>query len=285
VGRRQVFFHARVCALLVVFAARILVAAPNPEAVLPRNEEIVRKSVEAIRADWAQAPKYTYLERDVDSKRNGPRLAKTYRVLMIDGSPYNLVTAMNDHPLSSDEKALEDRKLKREIEKRQRESAWQRQRRIAKYERERDHDHQMLNEMVNAFEFQLAGQAQVDGHHCWVMDAEPKPGYDPTDHEGRVLKEMKGRLWIDKATNQWVKVHAEVVRPVNFYGFLAKVGPGTEFDLEQQPLADGVWMPKVFNVNVHASALGFFSENSTENDSYADYQPMPQVSALLQSSQ
>jgi hypothetical protein len=30
------------------------------------------------------------------------------------------------------------------------------------------------------FEFHLAGEAQVDGHACWVLDAEPKPGYEPT---------------------------------------------------------------------------------------------------------
>jgi hypothetical protein len=34
---------------------------------------------------------------------------------------------------------------------------------------------------------------------------------------------------------------------------------------------------------VHASALGFFSEDSDESDTYRDYQPMPQALALLQS--
>jgi hypothetical protein len=43
-------------------------------------------------------------------------------------------------------------------------------------------------------------------------------------------------------------------------------------------------MPKAFSVHVHASALGFFSENSTTSDTYLDYQPMPQASALLHSS-
>ena len=44
-----------------------------------------------------------------------------------------------------------------------------------------------------------------------------------------------------------------------------------------------VWMPKTFNVRVRASALGFFSENSDESDTYLDYQPMPQALAELQS--
>jgi hypothetical protein len=252
-------------------------------AATPDPQEIVRKSVDAIREDWAQAPKYSYLERDVDSKRDNPAMAKTYRVLMIDGSPYNVVTAVNDQPLSPDEKASEQRKLEREIAKRRNESERERRRRIAKYVKERDRDHGMLQDMVNAFKFHLTGEANVDGHACWVLDAEPMPGYEPVNHEGKVLKGMKGRLWIDKATNQWVKVHAEVVKPVVFFGFLAKVGPGTEFDLEQEPVADGLWFPKMFNVRVKATALGLFSENSNDNEVYRDYQPMPQASALLQS--
>jgi hypothetical protein len=38
-----------------------------------------------------------------------------------------------------------------------------------------------------------------------------------------------------------------------------------------------------FRVRVNASALGIFSENSLEDETYRDYQPMPQALALLQS--
>lgn len=260
-----------------------IAAVGSAGAATTDPDQIVRKSVEAIQSDWAQAPKFSYLERDVESKRHSPRIAKTYRVLMIDGSPYNLVTANNDQPLSTDEKAAEQRKLKKEIEKRRTESNRERARRIAKFDKERGHEHEMLQEMVEAFQFHLAGQAQVHGRACWVLNAEPKPGYKASDHEGRVLKGMKGTLWIDQATNQWVRVHAEVVRPVSFFGFLAKVGPGTKFDLEQAPVMDNVWMPVRFNVQVYSTALGFFNEDSTHSETYLDYQLMPRASALLQS--
>lgn len=249
----------------------------------PDAQSIVRRSVDAIKQDWAEAPNYSWVERDVESKKDGVRMSKTYRVLMIDGSPYNVVTAINDQPLSPTEGAVEQKKLAKEIAKRRNESERERARRIAKYAREQQHNHAMLQEMVHAFRFDLNGQAQVDGHDCWVLDARPKPDYDPADREGRVLKGMQGKLWIDQATYQWVRVQAEVVRPVSFYGFLAKVGPGTEFHLEQEPVANGIWLPKAFDVRVKATALGFFSENSAENDSYRDYRPMPQAIALLQS--
>jgi hypothetical protein len=264
--------------LLLLAAAGVLASAatPNPD-------EIIRKSVAATKADWAQTSKYSFVERDVDSKRRDQRGIRTFRVLMIDGSPYNLVTALNDQSLPAEEKAAEQRKLQKEIGRRQNESERERSRRIEKYRRESERNHEMLQEMIAAFQFRLSGEARVDGHDCWVLDAQPKPGYEPETHEGRVLKGMQGRLWIDKASNQWVKVHAEVVRPVSFYGFLAKVGPGTEFELKQAPVSGDIWMPQAFSVTVRASALGFLSENSTENDTYRDYQPMPQTSALLQS--
>jgi hypothetical protein len=140
----------------------------------------------------------------------------------------------------------------------------------------------MPRAMVDAFQFQLAGDAEVDGHACWVLDATPKPGYRPSTREGRILEGMKGRLWVNQRTYQWVKVHAEVVRPVSLHGFLAKVAPGTEFDLEQTPVTD-IWLARRFSVRVKASALGFFSENSTEIDTYRDYQPTPRPSAVIQS--
>ncbi len=264
--------------LLAAAAAQLGIAATASP------QDIIRKSVEAMKLDWAQAPKYSHLEREVDSKRHSPPVAKTHRVLMIDGSPYKVLTATNDQPLSPQEKAAEERKLRKEVERRHSESAREREHRISKYEKDRDRHHQMLQEMIEAFQFHLDGDAQVDGHSCWVLDAEPRPAYQASDHEGRVLKGMKGRLWIDKATNQWVKVHSEVVMPVTFFGFLAKVGPGTEIDLEQEPVADGVWLTKQFTVRVKASALGFLNEDSVEDDTYRDYQLMPSTSALLQSS-
>ena len=47
---------------------------------------------------------------------------------------------------------------------------------------------------------------------------------------------MRGKMWIDTRQYQWVKVHAEVFRPVAFGLFIAHVEPGTEFTLEESPI-------------------------------------------------
>ena len=47
---------------------------------------------------------------------------KTYEVLMVDGSPYNRLIAINDRPLSQGDQAEEERKLRDEIRRRKHES-------------------------------------------------------------------------------------------------------------------------------------------------------------------
>jgi hypothetical protein len=262
--------------LLVLAIATGCVSAASPQ---PDATGVIQRSVQEVESNWKRAPEYSYLERDVESKHHSPPTVKTNEVLMIDGSQYNRLVAINDHPLSASEQVEEEIKLRAEILRRGSESERERHKRIAKFLKERDQSHGMLKEMVEAFDFRPAGDATVNGHECWVFDAEPKPGYQPKSHETKVLLGMKGRLWIDKSQYQWVRVEAEVTRPVSMYGF-AKVAPGTHFFLEQAPVSANLWLPTRFSVSVKASALGFINEDSLDDETYRQYRPMPNISEL-----
>lgn len=263
---------------LVALAMSCLAGTQSPNA-----PDLIRRSVGAIEADWKQAPNYSFIERDIVSKRKSVPAVETYEVLMIDGSPYKKLIAVDDKPLPAGEQAQEEQKLHQEIERRQHESARERARRVSKYQKEREHDHALLLDMVNAFDFQVVGSEIVNGHECWVLDASPKRGYQPADRNAKVLVGMRGRLWIDKSQDQWVRVKAQVFKPVTFFGFIAKVGPGTRFLLEQEPIAENLWLPTHFSVQVKAMAFGFFDEDSTDDETYHTYKPMPTATALLAS--
>jgi hypothetical protein len=246
----------------------------------PDAQEIVRRSVAVETADWKAAPNYSFVERDTVIKHGAP-LSKTYEVLMIEGSPYNKLIAVGGRPLSPGEQAEEDRKLQQEIQKRKQESPGARARRIAKYQRERQQDHAMMMEMAHAFNFKLAGSEKVDGHDTWVLEATPKPGYQPKTRDTKVLTGMKGKLWVDKEQYHWVKVEAEVFKPVPFYGFLGRVGPGTRFVLENEPVDGNIWLPKHFAVRVNSTALGFINHDTANDETYRDYMPNAKALALV----
>ena len=44
--------------------------------------EIIRKSVEATENNFTEAQKYTFIEHDIVSKKDGPKTSKTYQVLL-----------------------------------------------------------------------------------------------------------------------------------------------------------------------------------------------------------
>jgi hypothetical protein len=246
----------------------------------PDAQEMVRRSVAAQTADWNAAPNYSFVERDTVAK-HGAATSKTYEVLMIEGSQYNKLIAVGGRPLSPGEQAEEDRKIQQEIQKRKREAPSARARRVAKYERERLQDHAMMLEMGEGFSFRLAGSEKVDGHDTWVLEATPKPGYQPKTRDTKVLTGMRGKLWVDKEQYHWVKVEAEVFKPVSFYGFLAKVGPGTRFVLENEPVDGKVWLPKHFAVKVNSTALGFINHDSNNDETYRDYQSNAKALAVV----
>jgi hypothetical protein len=127
-----------------------------------------------------------------------------------------------------------------------------------------------MGQMAKAFDYTLTGEETVNGRRCFVLSATPKPSYQPINRDTRVLKGMRGRLWIDEQDYQWVKVHAEVFRPVAFGLFIAHVQLATEFTLEQRPVEGNLWLPSHFEVRVNASVL-WWSRNSVDDETYTDY--------------
>jgi hypothetical protein len=216
--------------------------------------------------DWKAAPNYSYRERD----RAGTT-AKTYEVTMILGSPYQRLIAVNDRPLSAQENAREQRKLQQAIAARRAESPGQRQKRIAKYEKDRRRDHLMMDQLTQAFEFKLIGSRIFEGRDTYVLRAIPRKGYKPPNMETQVLPAMRGELWIDKKTFQWVKVTAQVIRPVNIEGFLAQVQPGTRFELEKMPVDPGIWLAKHCSMRSSAKVLFMFNRLDQEDTTFSDY--------------
>lgn len=236
-------------------------------------EALVKKSIAATEQDWQAAPKYQFRERDVKGKGT-----QTFQIYVIDGSQYNKLVARNDEPLSATEQKAEDTKLAQEIDRRKGESAEQRAKRIAKYQREREDDHLMLREMGKAFTYKLVGEETIHGRPVYVLEAIPDPSYRPVNARAKVLTHMRGKLWIDKAETQWVHVEAEVTAPVSMF-MVAKVNPGTQFVLEQTRVAPNIWLPKRFQMKAKATVFGF-RHDEMDDETYSDYQPHESVAEL-----
>lgn len=230
------------------------------------NAVIVR-SVQANQTNWKSAPKYSYYERDSDGSST-----KTYHVLMIHGSPYRELVRENGEPLTAGQQAEQKQKLEETVARRAAESPAETAARIGKYQKERERDALLMNQLVQAFNFKLMGTRTLNGYSVYLLRATPRSDYVPPDRDTQVLTGMRGRLWIDTKTFQWVKVEATVIRPVWIEGFLARVEPGTRFEVEYAPVSNDIWLPQHYSMKSRAKVLFVFSYKQQADETYFDYQ-------------
>lgn len=235
----------------------------------PDTANILQRSIEANVRNYAALPRFNYFK--VERGQDGTR--RTYEEIMLFGSRYSRLVAVHGEPLSPDRQKDEQQKLQEVAKMRARESPAERAKRVSVYERERQRDQFLLNEMANAFEFTFAGEQTVAGHDAYVLKARPRRGYRPRNNRARVLTGMEGTLWIEKNTFQWVRVQAQVFHPVSIEGFLARVLPGTRFELEQAPVSDDLWLPARFSMKARAKILFLFSKADSQDESYYGYYP------------
>lgn len=134
---------------------QILLLAVLSSASLAQQDAdtIIQRSVAANERDWKAAHDYDYVERD-RQKGGG---TKTSEELMILGSPYERLVAVNGKPLPPEQQAQVQKELETTLEERQKESRQQRRERIAKYEKERESDHLLMEQLTKALDFKLGG--------------------------------------------------------------------------------------------------------------------------------
>jgi hypothetical protein len=228
--------------------------------------EIIQRSSEVNQRDWDAAPNYDYFQRERDGEKT-----KTYDVTMLAGSRYSRLVAVDDKPLLPEDEAKEQQRFETAVARRRQESAKEREERIGQYQKERDQDRAMMSELAKALTFTLSEQQTLGLHAVYVLKGTPRADYHPPNKQAKALTGMQGTLWIDTTNFHWVKAEAEVVRPVWIGGFIARVEPGTRFELEQEPTTDGFWMPSHFSMEAKAKIFLLFSHHEREDDTYVGY--------------
>ena len=256
-------------AVLFLAAACTLAAAQDPR-------EIVRRSVQLMDHNLAIARNYTFLERSETRELDSGAHVKTrkillYDVTMLEGSPYRRLVGKDDHPLSPEEERTEQKKLAESIAQRRKETAAERARRIADWEKKREREREPLAEVPDAFDFRIAGDAQIDGRDAWIVEGTPRPGYRARSSLAKLFPKFRGKLWIDKADYQWVKTEAEVIDNISWGLFVARLSKGARLDVQMTRVNDEVWLPKRIEAKASARVALVKKYNIEADTSFSNY--------------
>jgi hypothetical protein len=229
-----------ILALLALFATRGL----SQDA-----REIVRRSVEVDRNNWIKRADYTWMghsrERHFDARNQVTSdHREAWEMFVLDGLPFTRMLERDGTPLSAAEQRKQQQKLDKETAKLANATPEEKQRRAAEFEKSRRRERAFLLEIPDAFDLHLEGSDTIDGQDVWVISGVPKPGYRAKSREGAALTKIRGKMWIEKAGYQWVRVEAETIETISFGLFLARLNPGAKLVLEQSRINDELWLPK-----------------------------------------
>jgi len=237
-----------------------LLAGVNPR-------ELVRQSIANGAKAWSESRAYSCTKLDVDQQFDaGGRVKSTdrdvYRIVPIAGDAFEEHVEHDGEPLRGEAQ----QKQHIELEKRERETPWQRAARLAREQRERSY----YQEIPDAFDFKIIGEETLSTGPAWVLEATPRPGFQPRSRYAQVFPKMRGKLWIDKKDVQWVKADAVAMGTIYFGWFIASLAKGSHIVIEQTRLADGTWVPR--RIEAKATARTFFTSHRFEEDlTYSDY--------------
>ena len=117
----------------------------------------------------------------------------------------------------------------------------------------------------------MVAAMKIDRLETWVLDADPRPGYQPKSREAKVLPKLRGRIWIDKSETQWVKFDVTTTDTISFGLFLARIHKGTRVVVEATRVNQEVWLPKhvAVHIDVRLALLKNFDEDVEQT--FRDY--------------
>jgi hypothetical protein len=249
---------------------------PAPSLSNEQIKELIRAVAEKDIENDKKQRDYTYIQRAEEHRLNGKgevksTEVKTYEVMEIYGEGVERLIAKNDQPLSPKDAAKEEEKIQKIIDKRKDESEKDREKRLKKDEKDREETREFVKEIADAYNFRLVGVADLEGRETYVIDAEPRPGFEPHMKGAQFLPKFRFRVWIDKAESQWVKLDAECIDTVSIGLFLARIHKGSRILIETTRVNDEVWLPRHIALHVDVRLALVKGFNVEEDLTYKDY--------------
>ncbi|HYP14752.1 MAG TPA: hypothetical protein VEQ63_12565 [Bryobacteraceae bacterium] len=236
----------------------ILTAAAACPAEAPVAADIVNRALSADRTNFERIRNYTMVENRLEQQLDGSGNVKsskrnTYDILFIEGKRYDRRIARDGKPLSAEDDRKEQKKLEEFSEKQRERSARDRAKDIESERRERA---ELMSLLPSAFDFHLRGEEVLDGRQVYKIDAVRRPGFKPKNKKAEVFSKLQGTLWIDSEEYIIVRADVEIMEPVSFGFFIAKLSPGARVKFEQTRVNNEVWLPKLFDLRADVRILG-----------------------------
>jgi len=201
--------------LLLALAMPVtLCAADRAAAPTAPANEILRRAVEAEKSAAARDGYYLWTDR-----LQKPRGSATKLMVSTPVGILSRTVAINDRPLTADERKLDDDRINRLLD------PGKMQEKAKHHKDDELHIERLLNALPDAFRCDY-NNAQRDDRNLH-LDCQPNPGFSPQNFESQILEGMKATILIDREDLRLAHIDGTLYKDVTFgWGILGRLNQG-----------------------------------------------------------
>lgn len=155
--------------------------------------------------------------------------------------------------------------------------------RVQKYRAERDRkkaarakegedDDVEISQFLKVHEFVSPRRERFRDRDAVVFDFRVRPGFKSSNRQENLISKLVGVVWIDPADKQVMRLEARLSEGFKMAGgLLVNLRPGAAFMMEQTRVADGLWLPKMAQMNLSVKVLLFGGGDYNQSFEWSDY--------------
>ncbi len=183
----------------------------------------------------------------------------------------NRTVAKNDKPLTPQEQAEADEKLKS--------FAYDNDARRKKRQSNGEDDQRsiiLMRSLPDAFDYTVTSVSNAaNGHEMVRLAFKAKPGWSAPTHETRVLEGMDGNMVIDQTAGRIAEINGELFKDVDFgWGILGRLFKGGKFIIHQADVG-GKWEETQERLQFNGKILMVKNLTIDSNETMTDFRPVP----------
>ncbi len=241
---------------------------------LLREVEANQKEIDERVANYAFTEKRT--EREINDKGEVKKEKVTVSEIypLPGGGEIHKVISENGVPLSAERAAKQDKEIAEAVARheREREKKEQKKREEERKGKKDDDDDVGLTVFLRACEFVSPRREYLRDREAVVFDFRPRPGFKPNGTAESIVSKLTGVAWIDPRDKTVIRLEAKLAESYKIGGGLvASIRPGSAFVFEQTRMADGVWLPRLVQVNFAAKIFFFKGIEENQTLEFSDY--------------
>jgi hypothetical protein len=242
-----------------------------------RNQEEVEK----------RFTEYSFRQKEIDRQINSKgeikkETVKEFEVFPIaNREPILKLISENGVPLSPERAAKEEKRVQEEFLKaerdREKDEAREQKRKAERLRRntakgEDQDDDVAISQFLKVCEFVSPRRERFRDREAVVFDFRPRPGFKPSNRQEDLISKLVGVVWIDPADKQVIRLEARLAEGFKMAGgLLLSLRPGATLVMEQTRMDEGVWLPRLAQINLSIKVLLFGGGDMNKTYEWSDY--------------